>query len=620
MLVGLICLTIADVVPHTQAFSEVEYKLLFPSPEHRWLAVEAHFPNLPPAPLHVRMSSASPGRYARHEFAKNLIEVTFTGSDGAPVDVERRGPAHWTVLNHGGAVRVHYRLFGDRVDGTYLAVDSTHAHMNAPATFLWADGLERRPVRVTLTRPPGVTSWNVATQLYPTREPLVFTAPNLAYFLDSPIEFSAFDLRSFTISDPRDSTYRPTFRVVVHHTSASGLVPFADAVERVVREVVAIFGEFPRFETGTYTFIADYLASASGDAMEHRNSTVLTANAGLDRPGERTQLLGAVAHEFFHAWNIERIRPLSLEPFDFTAANVSGELWLGEGITSYYGALALHRSGLATLESTLGRFANTINISTLDPGRQLRSVVEMSQMAPFTDAATAVDLTNFNNTFISYYVWGEAIGLGLDLALRAQTANRVSLDDYMRALWERFGQPGGVVPGVVDRPYTSLDAEEILGVVSADAEFAKDFFSRYINGREVVNYERLLRPVGIAVRRIDPVRATLGDVQLGSRLRVEELTAYGSPLYNGGIDRGDVLVSLGGEAVSSKAAVDRILTTYGPDERVEVTFRRGGREYESYVTLAEDRRISLVTAESLGEVLSSSQRALRDSWLGSKAD
>ena len=618
MLVGLICLTIAGVVPHTQALSEVEYKLLFPSPEHRWLAVEAHFPNLPPAPLHVRMSSASPGRYARHEFAKNLIEVTFTGSDGAPVDVERRGPAHWTVLNHGGAVRVHYRLFGDRVDGTYLAVDSTHAHMNAPATFLWADGLERRPVRVTLTRPPGVTSWNVATQLYPTREPLVFTAPNLAYFLDSPIEFSAFDLRSFTISDPRDSTYRPTFRVVVHHTSASGLVPFADAVERVVREVVAIFGEFPRFETGTYTFIADYLASASGDAMEHRNSTVLTANAGLDRPGERTQLLGAVAHEFFHAWNIERIRPLSLEPFDFTAANVSGELWLGEGITSYYGALALHRSGLATLESTLGRFANTINISTLDPGRQLRSVVEMSQMAPFTDAATAVDLTNFNNTFISYYVWGEAIGLGLDLALRDHSNNRASLDDYMRALWEQFGRHGDRAPGVVDRPYTAADAEMVLAAVAGDDTFADGFFARYIDGREVVNYEALLQLAGIVSRPAVASRATLSDDAIGRSLRIVRGTRYGSPLHEAGMDRGDVIVLLDGALVTSRADISRHLQTKRPGDQIAVSFRRGDDMHDTVMTLTADRRIDLVTLESLGRPVSPEQRAFRESWLGSK--
>ena len=169
--------------------------------------------------------------------------------------------------------------------------------------------------------------------------------------------------------------------------------------------MVTIYGEFPRFETGTYTFIADYTDTASSDAMEHRNSTVLTSNATLDSAGARTRLLESAAHEFFHAWNVERIRPRSLEPFDFTDANVSGELWLAEGVTNYYGALVLKRAGLITLDAMLERFSNVINTVALSPGRRLNSVVEMSRMAPFTDAATAIDRTNFGNTFISYYIF-----------------------------------------------------------------------------------------------------------------------------------------------------------------------------------------------------------------------
>ena len=189
----------------------VEYHLSFPEPEHHWLAVDILFPDVGDAPLGVRMSSASPGRYARHEFARNVIEVVFTNGAGADVTVTRRGPAHWEVADHDGAVRVRYRLFGDRVDGTYLGVDSTHAHMNMPAALMWADGLGDRPARLTFEQPAG-KAWRVATQLYPADGPLVFTAPNLPYLLDSPIEFSDFALRTFTVVDPADATYVPMFR------------------------------------------------------------------------------------------------------------------------------------------------------------------------------------------------------------------------------------------------------------------------------------------------------------------------------------------------------------------------------------------------------------------------
>ncbi len=602
--------------PAGQSLPPVEYHLSVPAPQHRWLSVDVRFEAVGDAPLHVRMSSASPGRYARHEFAKNLIEIAFTGAAGALAEVARHGPAHWEVGGHGGEVRAHYRLFGDRIDGTYLAVDTTHAHMNAPATLLWAEGLEDRAARVTLT-PPGGAAWSVATQLFPTDDPLTYTAPNLAYLLDSPIEFSDFALRTFTVPDPADPAYRPTFRVAVHHAGGeAGFAAYVAAVESIVRETVPIFGEFPRFETGTYTFIADYLPAASGDAMEHRNSTVLTANAGLDRAADRTRLLGSVSHEFVHAWNVERIRPRSLEPFDFTTANVSGELWLAEGFTNYYGALILQRAGLVDLGATLNRFERVIDTVTNGPGRRFRSVVEMSRMAPFTDAATAIDPTNFDNTFISYYVWGEAIALGLDLALRERTGGRATLDDYMRALWERFGRSGGGTPGVVGQPYTPADAEVVLGRIAGDPAFAREFFARYIDGREVVDYARLLAAAGIVMRPAAPGRASLGAAPLGGGMRVVRATAYGSPLHEAGLDRGDVLTSFDGRRLTSASDLRRLVASKQPGDRVSLGFRRQGRDLETNVTLAADARIDILPVES--SRLSRAQQAFRRAWLGSR--
>ena len=149
--------------------------------------------------------------------------------------------------------------------------------------------------------------------------------------------------------------------------------------------------------------------------MEHRNSAVLSSPGTLRTRHGR--LLGSVSHEFFHVWNVERIRPRSLEPFNFEDVNPSGELWLAEGFTNYYGALILQRAGLADLGNTLARFASAIDTVRLGPGRQFRSAVDMSRLAPFTDAASAIDRTNWGNVFISYYTWGETLGLGLDLAV-----------------------------------------------------------------------------------------------------------------------------------------------------------------------------------------------------------
>ena len=164
--------------------------------------------------------------------------------------------------------------------------------------------------------------------------------------MDSPTEVSAFSVRTFTIADaPR----APVIRLAVHHTGTDAeLDAFARDVERIVREAGRVYGEFPAFDGNTYTFIADYTPWANGDGMEHRNSTIVTSQASIR--SNRLGLLDTISHEFFHAWNVERIRPRSLEPFNFEDANMSGELWLAEGFTSYYGPLVMLRAGLSETE------------------------------------------------------------------------------------------------------------------------------------------------------------------------------------------------------------------------------------------------------------------------------
>ena len=599
---------------------QVAYQLSFPQPEHRWLQVEAVFPDIGDGAAVLQMSTASPGRYARHEFAKNVFAVELFDGGGRPLVFTRPRASQWRVARHDGTVRVRYRIFGDRVDGTYLAVDSTHAHVNMPATLIWVHGLEERPVRVTFDRPPGMT-WAVATQLFSTGDPLVFTAPNLQYLMDSPAEFSDFELRTFAVPDPAAPTNRPMFRLVVHHESAAETVDaFATEVERVVRETVSVFGEFPVFEGNTYTFIADYLPYASGDAMEHRNSAVLTAPARLDQPNRRALLVGSVAHEFVHAWNAERIRPQSLEPFDFTDANVSGELWLAEGFTNYYGALITTRSGLVPVGALLARLGSVLNTVLLSPGRQLHTPVEMSQLAPFTDASTAIDRTNWGNTYISYYTWGEAIALGLDLTLRVRTNGQTTLDDYMREMWRRFGRPGGVRPGFVAHPYTAADAQDVLSQVAGGSAFADDFFARFINGREVVDYTTLLSAAGIRLRPQTPARAWVGEAVFGPGMRVAQPTPYGSPLHEAGVDREDIVESVDGQPVATESDLARIVRTKLPGDAVSIHFVRRGRGVDATLTLAERPHVELVTVESIGETLTSQQREFRDAWLGSSQE
>ena len=599
-----------------RAAAPVAYRITLLEPQHHWLQAEATFTDLDAAPLELRMSRSSPGRYAIHDFAKNVYDVHASEPGGRELTVTRSDPSGWTISSHGDAVTVRYKVYGDHIDGTYLAIDTTHLHMNMPAAIMWARGFDDAPLTITFEPPAGVSGrpWIAATQLHPAASPLSFTAPNLQYLMDSPVEFGPLALRQFSVG-------QHAFRVAVHHTGSDAeLDQFARDIERVVREEGAIYREYPAYEPGYYTFLADYLPYADRDGMEHRNSTVMTSSTSI--PSDRDGLLGTVAHEFFHSWNVERIRPRDIEPFDLDRANMSSDLWLAEGFTEYYGPLALHRAGLASLRETARTFGDLVDIVLNGPGRTLRSAEDMSRMAPFVDGGRALDRTNWTNTVISYYSYGGAIALALDLTLRDRTDGRTTLDDFMRAMWRVHGKPGGSREGYVDRPYTTDDAQARLAEVSGDATFARDFFDRYVRGREVADYARLLQRAGLVVRKREPGRAWWGDVRLESRgdgVRVGAVVPPNSPAYASGIDQDDTLTQIAGEHVASPEAVNSVLGRHRPGERVAIVYvDRTGAAKSATVVLEEDPHVDVAAVENVGGSPTAAQKAFRDRWLKSQ--
>jgi predicted metalloprotease with PDZ domain len=612
----LIVLMLLAASVRFDAASPLRYRFTFPEPQHRWMQVEATFTELPNGPLELRMSRSSPGRYSLHDFAKNVYDVHAFDADGRELATMRPDPYGWNVTAHGASVTVKYKVFGDRVDGTYLAVDTTHAHINMPAVIMWARGLDDRSVSVTFDEPAGRPAgrhWDVLSQLKPDRSPgipndvLAYAAPNLQYLMDSPVEFGSSSVRTFVVN-------RSTFRFALHHTGTEDeLDSFVKDVEKIVRQEGAIYGEYPDYEPGYYTFLADYLPYASSDGMEHRNSTVMTAAGSIATA--RTELLDTVAHEFFHCWNVERIRPKGLEPFDFDRADLSDGLWLAEGFTQYYGPIAMQRAQLVDLSSTARTFAGLIE-AVLGPGHLVRTAEEMSQMAPFIDGGRTVDRTNWSITVTSYYPFGGAIALALDLTLRDRTDGRLSLDDFMQAMWRKYGKPGGSREGYVDHAYTTADAEATLAEVSGDRAFARDFFDRYIQGHDVADYARLLARAGFTVRKRNPGRAWLGDLRLESRtgVRVATLVAPSWPIYRAGVDQDDEIQQIDGQRVAGDNDVTAALQRHKPGDQVAIVFKdRSGASKTASVTIGEDPHIEVVVSDPTPV-----QRAFRDRWLASR--
>ncbi len=606
----LLLVAVASAVPGSAQAGAVRYHLDPAQRAHHELEVTVEFTQVDQPVLEVRMSRSSPGRYALHEFAKNVYSVSATDDEGRPLPIERADQHRWNVTTQGNRrVIFRYTLFADRVDGTYSAVDRSHMHLNAPATFAWARGFEQRPALVSIDLPEG---WHVATQLESTQDSATFMAADLQALMDAPIEASALWLREWSVPGSSTSASQSqTVRVALHHEGSDEEAEvYTELAAAIVDEQIAVFRDVPAFDHGTYTFLADYLPWASGDGMEHRNSTVLSSSQSLDQSMER--LLGTVSHEFFHAWNIERIRPQTLEPFDFTRANMTGELWFGEGFTSYYDDLVLKRVGVMSFEKYVAGMSRGLAGFLAAPGRQYRSPEQMSHQAAFVDAASWIDRTNGTNNFISYYTYGAMLGLALDLELRGRFD--VELDEFMRVVWRRHG--------VVERPYTREDLISALAEVS-NQEFASDFFSRFVAGSETPDYARLLEPAGLLLQKAHPGVGWVGGNSIREHddgLTIARATRVTTPLYAAGLDIGDVILLVDGELVNDPDAFEQLVEAAEISSKIELRVRSRGEEFALEVRVAENPALEVRTFEQEGRTVTDAIRNFRGAWLDKKGE
>jgi predicted metalloprotease with PDZ domain len=564
----VVCFAAAAESPAQPAIS---YQLSFANAAHHEALIQGRFQLTSSEPLVLSMSSASPGRYAPHAFAKNIYDLTATDSTGKVLPVQRLSPQQWSVAQHNGTVIVSYRLYGDRADGTYNQIDRTHAHLNMPATLLFAQDYANQPVSLRFDLPD--PRWKVATQL----------------------------------QQQADGSYlAPDFQMVHHQGTEQQLDDFTEKAKAVVAEQYKIFGQYPKFDYGQYLFIADYLPYVDGDGMEHRNSTILTDERSFKEANYAQ--IETLSHEFFHAWNVERLRPADLEPFDFQQANMSRHLWFAEGVTSYYGKLTLSRTGYYDLATYLEKTVAAVNRVQSSPGRQFFSAAGMSEMAPFVDAAVSIDPTNYANSFISYYTFGEVLGLALDLILRTEF-DGLSLDLLMQNLWQDFGKN--------ERPYTDQDLEQALAKLTANADFARDFFSRYVQGKQLPDFKNLFAAMGLNLTLAKPQQAFLTAATLLERdkqLKVDSNPLIGTPLYQAGVAKGDLLVKLGTHTLSSKAQWDKALASYKAGDSAELKFSSRGKVYSTTITFGVDP--SWVLTEN--EQATAEQLAKRALWLSAR--
>jgi predicted metalloprotease with PDZ domain len=577
----------------------ITYTLDLANVQQHELRITADFPAVGPGIFKVKMPQSSPGRYAQHNFAKNVYDLKAFAADGRELEVYQEGIAAWAVAGHDGAVKLEYTLFANGGDGTYSGIDDRKLHLNMPASFLYGEVLNDRPVMLKIKedqRP----EWTVASQLVDLGQRR-FAAPNYYYFFDSPTMVGDIMRGDFVVKNP-DGKEQTIEVAMIHEGTREEFEDYLKWTEDVVVAQQKVYGELPEYDYGKYTFLCAYNPWIGGDGMEHRNSTICSASVGLADYADR--LIGTISHEFFHCWNVERIRPASLEPFHFDHANMSGELWFAEGFTSYYDDLSLVRAGILSPEDYASGMTGQLNYVLLSAGRDHRNPIEMSQQAPFVDAATANDPNNFGNTFVSYYSYGSTVALALDLTLRERGH---TLDEVMQLIWQRYGK--------TEIPYHVRDLQLALGKVVGDQPWAKDWFAQHIYGSDLPNIGALLDNYGFVLTNTAPDSVGFFQLRLqeqDSTLTVRSTIAENSPLYKAGLDQGCKITALNGATISSRDDWDAAVRKLQIGQSYSINFTQLGREKIGRFVAAASPELVLTFTE--GKV-KKKMRKQREDWL-----
>ena len=498
----------------------------------------------------------TPGSYLIREFERHVQDFA-AEENGRALEWTKTNKNTWRITTNGAHEwRVTYRVYANELTVRTNELNSDHAFWNNAALLMYPDGFIKSPSTLRIVPRAG---WKIATGLPPIADRAnTFRAENFDILYDSPVEVSDFKEIDFTVRGV-------AHRIVIDGDGNYDSMRLREGVRKIVEAEVSLFGEIPYHD---YTFIL-HLRSAGGGGLEHLNSTAL----GFRRSNFATEngyqdFWSLVAHEFFHLWNVKRIRPDALGPFDYTKENYTRLLWVAEGITEYYGNLMVRRAGLMTDTAYLAHLAKQIQDFQNTPGR-----MEMSAEEASFDAWIKFYRPDENsvNSSISYYDKGELLGMLLDLEIRKRTRGSKSLDDVMRHLYTEYYQKG--------RNYAPADFQKTCELMAGGN--TDQFFSRYVRGHEELDYNAALNSAGLRLYNAgagemiaQPERSFLGAEleQTGDRLVVTSVRS-GTPAYEQGLNARDQIVALDGARVNKDSFEARIAEKK-PGETVRITVFR----------------------------------------------
>ena len=594
----------ADDPPATPA-EPIRYTLRFPDPRTHYLHVEATIPTAGKPDVELYMPVWTPGSYLVREYSRQVEDFTARSPSGSILSFEKTRKNRWKVTT-GGADRVtiSYRVYCRELTVRSNYMDSEFAILNGAPTFLTIAGDGPRPHEVTVEPPAG---WlQVLSGLPPAADgtPHRFVAPDFDTLVDGPILVGNPVVYEFEVEG------KPHFLVNQGEGGVWDGPRSAKDVEAIVREQAKFWGGLPYDRYYFFNLIVE-----SGGGLEHKNSTVLMTSRWSTRTrSSYRDWLELVSHEFFHVWNVKRLRPVELGPFDYEIEVTTKSLWVAEGFTQYYGPLFLRRAGLEARDEYLtgdpkpkpDKSANDIGALQSTPGR----LVQPLELASF-DAWIKLYRPDENarNTAISYYTKGAVVGFLLDAEIRRASAGKKSLDDLMRMAYERFSGAKGYTPA----EFRAM-ASEVAGIDLSD------WFHKALETTEELDYQPALDWFGLRFKAKEPPKdgkppkAWLGLITKSENGRlVVNQVRRDTPGFEAGFNTGDEIVAIGDFRVGPDQWGDR-MEHYRPNESVEILIARRDRLMKLEATFGTEPQESW--SLEVRPDATADQKAHLKSWIG----
>ena len=561
---------------------KVDYTVTLSDTASQQFHVTTNIKNINQPRLDLSLPTWTPGWYTVENYLKNVLRFRITDANGKILPHTMSKKQTWNVDTRGiKEIKIDYDYRATVLALNQAKITDTYAFFTGIELFLQPEGHRDEPSTVHFTLPAG---WKIITALKDTNDPMTFTAANYDVLVDAPVEMGNFDVTKFEVEG------KPHYLVAnpAGTFSSEKAQKFTGMLAKVAEADSKMFGGLSYEKYVYFYFFAPPESNASG-ALEHLNSFVSFAPSGDVATPE--MLIGTAAHEFFHLWNVKRIRPAEMWPYDYSRENETPLLWVSEGFTNYYGVRARYRAGLMNEKDFLASVAGAATGVENTEAREYISPAESS-------VSTWVGYDSPTAFSISYYTQGQNLGALLDLSIRNDTDGRSSLDDVMRTLFSDFYKRG--------KGFTTEDMISIINRLTK--KDYHDFYRRYVFGTEVPDYDKIL---GYAGYKLDKTTRQSPVFGFGARNRNGGLTVLavepGSPAAAAGIKVGDVITKINGEDVRRSEFNDLAGKT------IKLTVKRGSQEEELTMNVGS-RELNVFSTAELPKP-DAKQLRVRESWL-----